>query len=95
MVHILARISFRPEAAAQGLTIMTELAAKSREEKDCISYQLYQQAQAPHIFETVEEWTDQGAVDTHMASPHVGAAVAAAGPLFGAPPEILPYTRLA
>ena len=30
MHHILARITFKPDAAAQGLAIMTELAARSR-----------------------------------------------------------------
>ncbi|WP_213959707.1 putative quinol monooxygenase [Variovorax sp. dw_954] len=95
MHHILARITFKPEAAAQGLAIMTELAARSREEKGCAAYQLFQQAEAPHVFQTVEEWADKAAADAHMATPHVGAAVAAAGPLFGAPPEILAYTRLA
>ncbi|MEJ8845946.1 putative quinol monooxygenase [Variovorax rhizosphaerae] len=95
MHHILARITFKPEAASQGLAIMTELAARSREEKDCVSYVLFQQADAPHVFQTVEEWSDKAAADAHMVTPHVGAAVAAAGPLFGAPPEILAYTRLA
>jgi quinol monooxygenase YgiN len=95
MQHILARITFKPEAAAQGLAIMTELAARSREEKDCISYALYQQAEAPHIFQTVEEWTDKAAADAHMTTPHVGAAVAAAGPVLAVSPEILAWTRLA
>jgi len=95
MHHVLARITFKPEAAAQGLAIMTELSARSREEKNCVSYVVYQQAEAPHVFQTVEAWTDKAAADAHMTTPHVGAAVAAAGPLFGAPPEILAWTQLA
>jgi quinol monooxygenase YgiN len=94
MHHVLARITVRPEAAAKTREIMLELAARSREEKACIAYEVYQQAEAPHIFQTVEKWSDKGAADAHMATPHVGAAVAAAGPLFALPPEILAWTLL-
>ncbi len=94
MVHILARITVKPESADAARDILKKLVEQSRQEPGCISYLLYQQATTPHIFQTVEAWTDQAAVDSHMGSAHIGAAIAAASPMFANPPEILPYTQL-
>ncbi len=43
-----------------------------------MSYDLYESAAAPGVFVTVERWTDQAALDAHLQSPHVAAALAAA-----------------
>ncbi len=93
--YILARITVKPEAAETAKGILMELLAKSRTEAGCVSYALYQQAEAPHVFQTVEEWRDKAEADAHMATPHVGAAIAAATALFAMPPEILAYGKLA
>lgn len=95
MHHVLARITVKPEAAAQAAAILTELVAQSRQEPGCVSYELYQQTATPHVFQTVERWQDAAAADAHMGTPHVGAAIAAANALFAAPPEILAYQQLA
>jgi quinol monooxygenase YgiN len=95
MHHVLARITVKPEAAAQAADILTRLVAQSRAEAGCVSYELYQQTATPHVFQTVEVWQDEAAANAHMAMPHLGVAVAAATPLFAAPPEILAYNKLA
>ena len=95
MHYVLARITVQPKAADVARQLLTKLVAQSRLEAGCVSYELYQQAATPHVFQTVEQWQDEAAAKAHMTSPHVGAAIAAAGPLFAAPPEILAYTRLA
>ncbi|MEJ7688041.1 MAG: putative quinol monooxygenase [Variovorax sp.] len=95
MHHILARITVKPEAAEIAKGILMELVAKSRAEAGCVSYALYQQAESPHIFQTVEEWRDKADADAHMTTPHVGAAIAAASALYAMPPEILAYGKLA
>jgi len=94
MYHILARITVKPEAAQTAQGLLTELVIQSRKEAGCISYELYQQEATPHIFQTVETWRDKAAADAHMVTPHLGAAVAAATPLFAAAPEILSYTKV-
>ena len=94
MVHILARIHVKPEAAAAARDILTTLVNASRKEPGCIDYQLLQRADAPHVFQTVEIWADQASIDAHMTAANVGAAIAAAGPLFTAPPEILAFNKL-
>lgn len=82
----------QPNTARQLLAALVE---QSRQEAGCVRYELYQQAATPHVFQTVEQWKDEAAAKAHMGTPHVGAAIAAARPLFAAPPEILAYTKLA
>lgn len=94
MIHILARITVKPEAAGAARDVLTTLVNASRKEPGCIDYQLLQRADAPHVFQTVELWSDQASIDTHMAAANVGAAIAAAGPMFTAPPEILAFHKL-
>ena len=94
-MHVLARIAFRPDAAAAARVILTQLVAETRKEPGCESYELYQQADRPHVFQTVERWRDAAAADAHMQTPHIAAAFAAAGPLLASPPEILPFNAVA
>lgn len=94
MVHVLARITFRPEAAAAGHDILAELVAATRFEPGCLGYEVLRRNDAPHVFQTVERWADQAAADAHMATAHVGKAVAAATPLLAAPPEIVSFTKV-
>ena len=94
MIHVMARINVTPESADAAKAILTTLVAASRKEAGCLACELFQRLDAPHVFQTVEQWTDQAAVDAHMATPHIGAAIAAAGPMFTAPPEILGFAKL-
>ena len=94
MIYVMARINVTPESAVTAKTILTTLVAASLEEAGCLAYELFQRPDAPHVFQTVEQWTDQAAVDAHMKTAHVGAAIAAAGPMFTAPPEILAFAKL-
>ena len=73
---------------------MGGLVGATRKEAGCLAYELFQRPDAPYVFQTVEQWIDQAAADAHMATPHVGAAIAAAGPMFAAPPEILAFSKL-
>jgi quinol monooxygenase YgiN len=94
MHHVLARITVKPEAADSARSILEELAKHTRAEEGCVSYDLYQQTETPHVFVTVEVWKDAATADHHMTTPHVSAAIGVAAELFAAPPEILAYDRL-
>lgn len=95
MHHVLARITFKPDAIEAGRKILTDLVEHSRKDKGCVAYALYQQADAAHVFQTVEDWETQADADAHMTTPHVGAAIAAGMPLFAVPPEILAFAKVA
>lgn len=94
MIHVMASIVVRPEHAAAAKALLVELAASSRSEAGCVGYELFQRPDAPHVFQTVEQWRAQGDVDAHMKTPHVAAAIAAAGPMFAAPPAIHDYAKI-
>ena len=95
MVHIMARITALPDSAATMGSLLAELVAKSRQEDGCLHYELFQRADAAHVFQTVERWRDQAAIDAHMAGPNVASAIARGTPHFGAAPEILSFNQLA
>lgn len=95
MIHVLARITVKPEFATEARDILNKLVTETREEAGCRAYELFQRPDAPHEFRTVEQWVDQASVDGHMKSAHIGAAIAAAGPMFAAPPEILTFDKIA
>ncbi len=57
---------------------LTTLATATRSEDGCLSYDLFESGSAPGTFVTVERWTDQAALDAHLATPHVADAFAAA-----------------
>ena len=94
MIYIMARITVKPESAAAARDILTTLVTESRKESGCRAYELFNRPDAPHVFQTVEQWADKAAADGHMTTAHVGAAIAAAGPMFAAPPEILTFSKL-
>lgn len=94
MTHVMAQIVVKPEHADAAKALLLELAAASREEAGCLAYELFQQLNAPHIFHTVEQWRAQADADAHMKTPHVGKAIAAAGPMFASPPAIHSFAKL-
>lgn len=94
MHHVLARITVQPQAAGAARAILIELAGHTRGEAGCLRYELYQQAEHPEVFQTVEMWQDRAAAEAHMRTPHVGAAITAIAPLLAGSPEILSCEKL-
>ena len=71
--------------------VLGGLLEPSRAEEGCRAYALHRGIADPARFAMVERWASQEAIDTHMASPHLGAALEALGSLLAAPPEITQY----
>ena len=99
MVHVMASIVVQPEQAKAARTLLAGLAAESRREPGCLSYELFQRPDLPHMFRTVEQWQAVGDVDAHIALHQVTGHVRdmpqvdlwACDP---AAPEIVTYTRV-
>ena len=66
------------------------LVAPTREESGCLAYDLFESAAAPGTFVTQERWRGQADLDAHLQTPHVQAALAAAGDALAVPPGIHP-----
>lgn len=82
-LHVVATIPVT-EGFDEVTAAMLELAAETRKEDGCISYDVYTSNAAPDTLVTVEVWRDQASLDGHMASPHMAAIMGAHGSKLGA-----------
>ena len=94
-IYVFATLTAAPGQDAALRQILTDLVAATRQEPGNQIYHLYEAAGTPGTFLVYEAYQDQAAVDAHMGSPHLQAALAAAGPLLGAAPLIIPAQQLA
>ena len=76
---VVATIPATAEGTQTVRSALETLVDASRQEDGCIAYDVYESASAPGMFVTVERWTGQDAMDAHMGTPHVAAAIAAVG----------------
>ncbi|RQM34150.1 putative quinol monooxygenase [Rhodococcus ruber] len=94
-LRVVATIPAKPgsEDAVRGALVA--LAAASRDEDGCVSYELFESGSAPGTFVTVEVWSGQEALDAHMTSRHVTSALATVGEHLAAAPVTHPLTAVA
>jgi quinol monooxygenase YgiN len=76
-LHVVATLPTKPESADLVREALTTLVTATRQEEGCLSYDLYESVSAPGTFVTVERWTGMDELNTHMATPHIAAAIAA------------------
>ena len=74
---------------------LVALVPPTLQEEGCLSYALSESAAVPGTFVTVETWRGQADLEAHMGTPHVQAALAAAGESLAAAPAIHPLVPLA
>lgn len=91
-IHVVARLTARPETVAEVQTVLLSLIEPTRQESGCLRYILLQNAADPTDFTFVEEWADEEALEAHFATPHLQAALVQAPPLLAATPDIRRYT---
>src|SRR6266852_3609196 len=75
-VKVVLKLNARPDKRAELQSLLLDLAAQSRKENGCLDYQVLQNSSDPCEFVAIEEWTDNTVLDAHMATRHVGAALA-------------------
>lgn len=91
-VHVVARLTARPETVADVQTILLRLIEPTRQEPGCLRYELLRNAADPTDFTFIEEWVDDAAIDAHFTTPHLQAALVQVPPLLAAEPDIRRYT---
>jgi quinol monooxygenase YgiN len=69
---VIARWKARPEDAEWTAAKLSELAAASRKEPGCLSYEPHRSASEPAQFAIVERYQDEAAFKAHVASEHFG-----------------------
>ncbi len=70
MIVLAAKFVGKPERRSDIIRLAAQVAAPSRAEAGCISYNFYEQQPANNEFLFFEEWTDQAAIDFHFQTPH-------------------------
>lgn len=90
-LHIVARITAKPDKVNELQVVLAALLEPTRQEVGCQRYTLLQNRQDPADFTFVEEWASDDAIDAHMQTSHVQAALAQAQGLLAAEPDIRRY----
>jgi quinol monooxygenase YgiN len=90
-VHVIARLTARPEAVAELQTLLLGLIEPTRQESGCLRYTLLHNTADPTDFTFVEEWADAAALEAHFTTPHLQAALARAPALLAVSPDIRRY----
>ena len=94
MVHCFATLIARPDTVDATREALASLVEPSRAEDGCEHYDLFQSADEPTRFQTVERWASADAMRAHLGSDHVTAAFAAAPDLLSAEPVIQSFERV-
>jgi quinol monooxygenase YgiN len=93
-LHVVARITARPDTIDQVRAILESMIAPTHRETGCIVYELFQNTQDPTDFTFVEEWTDDAALDQHAATPHIAGVQPQLRELIAAPTDVRRYRHI-
>lgn len=88
-VHVFANVTAQHGKEGELRAALTALVAETKQEPGCVHYMVCEDHKRPGHFHIFEVYKNQAAVDAHMASPHLAAAFAKAGPLVSQPPSII------
>jgi quinol monooxygenase YgiN len=89
-LDVVAVLTAKPGSESVVRSALESLVEPTRAEEGCISYHLFDSLADPTVFVTIEKWRSQADLDGHMQTPHIQAALGAAGEHFAVPPAIHP-----
>mgnify|MGYP003409313886 FL=1 len=70
VIKVVAKNFIKLDKKTEVLEIIKELVEKTREEKGCIKYELFQDVESEGAITFIEEWESREALGEHMASEH-------------------------
>lgn len=70
MLKVIAEDFIKPEAIESVLPLYRELVEKTKQEAQCIAYDLFVDQKDPGHFIFIEEWPDRASLDAHCATEH-------------------------
>ncbi|HEY9621380.1 MAG TPA: putative quinol monooxygenase [Crinalium sp.] len=94
-VRVVARLIAFPDKVEDAKALLFGLVAPTRQEPGCLQYDLLQNQADPTDFTFVEEWESHEALNAHLASEHIQAAIARVPELISEGPDIRRYIVLA
>ncbi len=93
-VRVVARIVALPDQVDALKAVLLGLVAPTRREVGAIKYDLLQNRVDPTDFTFIEEWESEDALNAHLASAHLAAAIAKIPALVAKEPDIRRYDLL-
>jgi quinol monooxygenase YgiN len=90
-IRVLAKVTSLPDTLEETKDLLLSLIGPTRQEKGCISYELWQNQDDPTEFSFVEEWESHEALAEHFQTPHFLDAVRKVDRLLVNPPQIYRY----
>ena len=76
MIRVIAHIAARSDRIEELKRVVLELAVATRQEAGCRKYEWHQNLADPTDITCIEEWDSNEALDEHLVTPHVKAALA-------------------
>lgn len=70
MIKVIARNIVKQNKINEVLDLYKELVEKTRMEKGCLKYELFQDINNPSILTMIEEWEDNEALEEHFIKEH-------------------------
>ena len=93
---VVATITAKPGSESAVRDALADLARATREQEEgCLAYDLHVSTADPAVFVTIESWREQADLDAHMSTPHLQAALQAAGEHLAGAPAIHPLEPVA
>ena len=93
-IRVVALFKSRPGRTEDLKNFLLALIPPTRREPGCLRYELHQNGSDPSDFVFLEEWESHAAIDAHMQSPHVQAALPRVGEFLASPPDIRRYSLI-
>ena len=84
-VMVIAELVAKPGQEKALRDLLVPFAAGARKEPGCVHYQLMEDNSQPGRFLTCETWANKAAIDAHMSTPAIKAAVPLLGPILAKP----------
>lgn len=88
---VVVQLTVDRAALVTAISLLQDLAERSRSERGCSRFEVLQQAADPGQLVTVERWDSEVAADAHMRSPHVKVLLARLSPLLLHEPRFARY----
>ena len=70
MIKVIARSKIKEGFLPEALELYRELVAETRKEEGCISYELFEELDAPNSLTLIEEWETLNALELYTQAPH-------------------------
>lgn len=95
MIKVIATNIIQDEYLDEVIELYKRLVKHTRQEKGCISYELFQDKANPNKLTMIEEWEAQEYIDNHFKTPHYTEIRPKIVPKLAAKTDMAMYHKLA